>query len=210
MVNEWGPLDPREPEVYPRRVTGADTARFHVVGDRSFVVEGLPAGFTMEKAGTGFRVVNRRDGLHRFAALVVIDKERFPISGTLLNTTWDVEFRDWIKDPRTDRSTFDGEPVRRETVRRLNYVWGHKGDRFATRATTRVPLPAGRYEVRTLSDDGVRVTIDGKNVQEDWTHHGPTERKSVVELAAGEHTIVVEHFEITGYAVLKFELRLLK
>ena len=210
MVDEWGPLDPRKPEVYPRKVAGTDACRFQVVGTRPFRVEGLPAGFTVEKAGTGFRVVNRSDGLHRFAATVVIKKERFPISGTLLNATWEVEFRDWTKDPRTDGSTFDGEPARRETVRRLHYMWRHKGDRFATRATTRILLPAGRYEVATLSDDGVRVIIDGKKIQEDWTHHGPTEHKTAVELEDGVHTIVVEHFEITGYAVLRFDLRLLK
>ena len=68
-------------------------------------------------------------------------------------------------------------------------------------------LPAGRYEIRTVSDDGVRVRVDGKVVQEDWTHHGPTEHKTVVTLAAGEHEFVVEHFELTGYAVLTFDLR---
>ena len=68
-------------------------------------------------------------------------------------------------------------------------------------------LPAGKYVVRTVSDDGVRVRIDGRVVQEDWTHHGPTEHRTVVELAGGEHEIVVEHFELSGYAVLAFDLR---
>jgi hypothetical protein len=71
-------------------------------------------------------------------------------------------------------------------------------------------LPAGRYELRTVSDDGVRVRVDGKVVQEDWTWHGPTEHKTTIDLAAGAHTFVVEHFELDGYAVLRFDLRPVK
>ena len=54
----------------------------------------------------------------------------------------------------------------------------------------------------------MRVLVDGKIVQEDWTHHGPTEHKTVLTLQAGEHTFVVEHFELTGYAVLTFDTKL--
>ena len=68
-------------------------------------------------------------------------------------------------------------------------------------------LHKGRYEIRTLSDDGIRVRIDGKIVQEDWTWHAPRELRNEIELAAGEHEIVVEHFELDGYAVLRFDLR---
>ena len=68
-------------------------------------------------------------------------------------------------------------------------------------------LPRGRYELRTVSDDGVRVFVGGKKVLENWTWHGPTENKATVELEAGEHSIVVEHFEIDGWAVLQLDLR---
>jgi len=53
----------------------------------------------------------------------------------------------------------------------------------------------------------VRVLLDGKVVQEDWTWHGPKENVATVEVAEGEHEIVVEHFELDGYAVLRLELR---
>ena len=107
-----------------------------------------------------------------------------------------------------------GAPLVDRTSERLDYTWAMGGpadgvpaDRFATRAETKMRLPAGRYEIRTVSDDGVRVLIDGRTVQEDWTWHGPKENKSTVELKGGEHVIVVEHFEIDGYAVLRFDLR---
>lgn len=74
-------------------------------------------------------------------------------------------------------------------------------------ASTRLQLSAGRWRVSTLSDDGVRVTVDGSVVLENWTWHGPTrdraefiiDQERIVE-------IVVEHFEIDGYAVLTFDI----
>jgi predicted ATPase len=36
-------------------------------------------------------------------------------------------------------------------------------------------LPAGTWRLRTVSDDGVRVRVDGKEVLKNWTWHGPTE-----------------------------------
>jgi hypothetical protein len=74
-------------------------------------------------------------------------------------------------------------------------------------ATAKLRLPAGRWEVRTLSDDGVRVTVDGRVIIENWTWHGPTrDRGEHLQSAAGEVEVKVEHFEIDGYAALVFEL----
>ena len=67
-------------------------------------------------------------------------------------------------------------------------------------------LPAGTYAIATVSDDGVRVLVDGKLVQEDWTWHPPKENHSEVPLAAGKHKIRVEHFEIDGHAALTFTI----
>jgi hypothetical protein len=59
----------------------------------------------------------------------------------------------------------------------------------------------------TLSDDGVRVSVDDKPVIENWTWHGPTRDLGTLELAADKTVeIVVEHFQIDGYAVLEFSL----
>ena len=55
---------------------------------------------------------------------------------------------------------------------------------------------AGRWSIRLF-----QTLSTGK------TWHGPTEHRTEVALDAGEHEIVVEHFEIDGYAVLRFDLR---
>jgi len=208
MIDEWGPLDPTKPAVFPRQVVGWGRCVFRVLGggEEELAVEGIGAPLRAEISGN--RVVIRSDqaGLHAFRGTIRIGGLRFAVSGTLLNATWRVTFWERTADPRK-ADVFAAAPARTETVRKLDYRWEHKGDRFATRAVTKLTLPAGKYVVRTVSDDGIRVRIDGRVVQEDWTHHGPTEHRTIVELAGGEHEIVVEHFELSGYAVLAFDLR---
>jgi hypothetical protein len=60
-----------------------------------------------------------------------------------------------------------------------------------------------------LSDDGVRVRVDEATVIENWTWHGPTRDVAVFEQPeTREVELVLEHFEIDGYAVLRFDLDL--
>ncbi len=64
-------------------------------------------------------------------------------------------------------------------------------------------LPTGRWEVSTISDDGVKVWIDGELVLENWTQHGPNLDTATFEVV-GERPvkIVVAHFELNGFATL--------
>ena len=104
------------------------------------------------------------------------------------------------------------KPAAVTEAEQIDFTWGNGGpkdalsDHFAMRAVTKATLPAGYCKLTTLSDDGVRVLVDGKVVLEDWTWHGPTEKTATVQVEAGEHEIVVEHFEIDGYAVLRLDL----
>ena len=74
-------------------------------------------------------------------------------------------------------------------------------------ARTQLPLSAGTWEFRTLSDDGVRVMVDSELIIDNWTWHGPTQDTGTWRLTE-ERTveIVVEHFDIDGYAVLELEI----
>lgn len=80
-------------------------------------------------------------------------------------------------------------------------------DRFGLIARTAIEAPPGKWQVVTRSDDGVRVSANGKVLIENWSHHGPT--RDVAPLTLDTHRIIdfeVEYFEIDGYAVLEFEL----
>jgi parallel beta-helix repeat protein len=77
-------------------------------------------------------------------------------------------------------------------------------DRFGTIARAKLTFPPGTYTVRTVSDDGVRVLIDGAPVIEDWTWHAPRESVGTItfnELKEAE--VTVEHFELDGFATLQ-------
>ncbi len=214
LVDEWGPLDPRATAVFPRDVTAWESCTFHVLGaPEGYVVTGLPAGLVAETGPKTFRVQGGRDGLNPFTAVVRAAGREFPVSGLLLKARWTVQFWKWEKDPR-EHPLPEGEPLASLTLPKLEFAWGGgapaKGvpaDRFATRARARMRLPKGRYELRTMSDDGVRVRVDGDVVLENWTWHGPTENRVVVELEGGEHAFGIEHFELDGWAVLAFDLR---
>lgn len=81
-------------------------------------------------------------------------------------------------------------------------------DHFATRAIAQPRLAAGRWRLRVLSDDGVRVEVDGRVLIERWDIHGPTWDEAEFEVEEGRRytRLSVDHFENDGYAVLRVEL----
>jgi hypothetical protein len=80
-------------------------------------------------------------------------------------------------------------------------------ERFGTVAEVDLRLPAGRYRLRILSDDGVRATLDGRPILSNWTWHPPTEDVAEFDvLEPRTSRLVIEHFELDGYAVLRAEL----
>jgi len=206
LVNEWGPLDPAKPHVFPRRVVAWEECLFRAGGGLPRIeVEG-DVDVTVDERG--FAVRARKDGMQPFRGTVSIGGRTFPFEGVVLRASWTVRHWRWEKDPREAWSVPAG--AKEKKAPRIDFPWGSGGpggfrDRFATHASATMSLPKGRYELRTVSDDGVRVKIDGEVVQEDWTHHAPREMRTVVELG-GEHRFEIEHFELDGHAVLRFHL----
>ena len=78
-------------------------------------------------------------------------------------------------------------------------------DRYAIKLTGWVEIPsAGFYTFATNSDDGVRVRIDGTNLINDDTVHGPLDNYGSRNLTAGLHTFEVVMFQGTGGDSLEF------
>ncbi len=104
-----------------------------------------------------------------------------------------------------------GSPVKEDRLDRLDFISGRSiadgvpADRVAVIADGTVDLPAGRYELRTISDDGIRVWIDDERVIDHWTPHESA--IDVTALAAGRHRLKVEYFELGGFAELRVEIR---
>ena len=129
---------------------------------------------------------------------------------------WDVRFFKWADSTARSLSPaeFDmlarGTPllVRRES--RLDYMWYRPTirelppSRFAIEATSVLTLPAGEYTVRTISDDAIRVWVDGALVIDDWTPH-----ESAVDnapLTGGRHVLRVQYAQVDGWSELRVDV----
>jgi hypothetical protein len=161
----------------------------------------------------------------RYRLRVAAGSSELEASGLLLPVRWDVRVFPWTVDPREDVEAWRREADARghdARVDELRLVYASGGpsqlelgevvrgaalpaDRFGTIATTRVALPPGRYAVRTRSDDGIRVRVDGETVIDDWTWHAPREHVHELTIEGAVRTVElrVEHFELDGYAVLE-------
>jgi len=131
-------------------------------------------------------------------------------------TTWNVAFHVYpdSADPRTQADRFAavlrGTPVATQTVPRLDYMWYRPTipnvpqAKFAAVATATVTLAAGDYTLRTISDDGVRVFVDGKMVIDDWKGHESA--LAYAPISAGRHEIRVEYYQIDGWTELRLDI----
>jgi hypothetical protein len=58
------------------------------------------------------------------------------------------------------------------------------------------------YTFYTISDDGVRLWVDGKLILENWTAHGDTEDTGTIDLVAGQfYSIVLEYYQGGGGSI---------
>jgi hypothetical protein len=76
---------------------------------------------------------------------------------------------------------------------------------FSVRWTGTVePAFSEEYTFHTVSNDGVRLSIDGKKIIDDWTDHAEKEDTGKVTLEAGRRTpIQLEYFYNGGQGVMK-------
>lgn len=83
-------------------------------------------------------------------------------------------------------------------------VWDMPGmnpEDFSVRWTGKIKAPVdGDYTLRTTSDDGVRLWVDGATVIDNWTTHGPVDDYTdTLHFAAGStHTIELDFYERGG------------
>jgi lysophospholipase L1-like esterase len=97
---------------------------------------------------------------------------------------------------------------------RIDFDWsadppapGFPRENFSVRWCGIVSAPAsGTWVITATCDDGVRVTVDGRRIIDQWRDQGPTPCAGTIDLKADEPSeIVVEYYQATGGAVAKLE-----
>jgi len=101
----------------------------------------------------------------------------------------------------------------------MDYAWGGPpdfgmgsssqigSDYFGFEGVARVSLTPGVWRMTTASDDGIRVTVDGQSVIENFDWHPPeTDVETFTVTSNDPVEIRVLHFEIDGYAWLTLDL----
>jgi hypothetical protein len=129
---------------------------------------------------------------------------------------WTARYFAWSDstDPRSRADAFTallrGTPALERRERRLDYLW-HRPTvpelpqaKWALDATATLELPPGEYTLRAISDDGVRVEVDGELVIDRWTLHEST--VDVAPLAGGRHQLRVQFFQVEGWTELRVEI----
>jgi parallel beta-helix repeat protein len=129
---------------------------------------------------------------------------------------WDVRFYRWADTTAatifTDAMTTlaRSAPLLSRHEPRLDYMWYRSPirdvpqARFAIEATSVITLPPGTYTLRTISDDAVRVWVDGVLAIDHWTAH-----ESAVDFAAltaGRHDLRVQYAQVDGWSELRVEV----
>ena len=235
VMGEYFPWDHSEP--LARCISRSNaTHTYEVMGkveDFYVVLNGPTAQFRIQEPTPGTNEPYRVDvfgnaGVHPYLLKLRAKDFARDYKDTLVVAKWNAVFFPWTVDPREDLARWRAEAAsanaRSAEVDSLSFAYGSGGprdrgisdaitkagpgaDHFGMIATTKLVLTPGKWRVRTLSDDGVRVMVDGKPVLENWTWHAPTPNTGEFDVAT-EHLaeITVEHFEIDGYAVLEFGL----
>lgn len=109
-------------------------------------------------------------------------------------------------------AAFEESPVltRLDTVVNFDWVFGSpdpvlEGDYFLARWRGEVMAPAdGRYTFHVISDDGIRLWVDGQLLIDQWVPQPSTETTGSIQLEKGQrYSIRLEYFEAGGHAVAR-------
>jgi parallel beta-helix repeat protein len=144
-------------------------------------------------------------------------RERFSYRRFEPARNWNVKFftwRDSTGDPQRNAAAFNallaGKPAFTRQAPRLDYMWyrppvqGVPQERFAIQATASVSLGAGPYTLRTISDDGVRVWVDGKLTIDSWSPH--ESKVDNAPISGGKHELRVEYYQLNGWTELRLDI----
>ena len=112
-----------------------------------------------------------------------------------------------------------GDPWRELILERIDptvdFNWGSASpdpsvnpDGFTVRWTGMITVPASAtYTFYTMTDDGIRLWVNGEQIIDNWTDHGDTEDSGNITLAAGRQYEIIlrvcKELELLLYAKIR-------
>ena len=219
IVDEWGPYDWTAPKLWPAGRSDATPLKLRVLGPpQKWTLRRVRGAKASARSGSipGEIIVtpeNRRVADFKVTLRDAAGRE-FSYSRFFAPIDWRLAFFD-ISGSRTeatpDMALLSAQkPILETTSDRIDYLSGRAiasglpNDHVAMVGEGVVDLPAGRFVLRTISDEGVRVWVDGKLVIDRWDVH-----ESMVDeapIGGGRHALRVEYFERVGWAELRVEI----
>ncbi len=130
---------------------------------------------------------------------------------------WNIKLFEYTDatDPTKQAEAFQkllaGNPLKTVRHDRLDYVTGGSieagtpRDNVALVAEGTADLAPGDYTLTVISDDGVRVWMDGEVVLDGWVPH--ESRVDRAPISGGKRRFKVEYYEIGGFAELRFDIQ---
>lgn len=233
IVDEWGPYDWRSPKLWPVDSSRAVPLRLAVLGPEGnwrLVAYGGVASVSPSSGRVGDTItVTPAPGStgdwevtleYRGAATVsprgvkaaAGRPYRFSYRRFEPAIDWNTKLFTWTDTARvfaTPVSAADPGAMPRG-LPRLDFEWyrptlaGLPLAHWSLDATGKVTLAPGTYTLRTISDDAVRVWVDGLLVIDHWTPH-----ESMVDaapLTGGRHELRVAYYQVDGWTELRVDI----
>lgn len=225
IVDEWGPYDWRSPKLWPVDSSRSTPLALRVLGptgEWKVVRRRGVAALTKERGRTGDTIVvapmktfenDWEITLEYRGGSVVSPRGVRQAAGTPYTFSygrfdpigaWHVAFfalADSVA-PRTPITTLD--------TPRLDFMWyrptvqGVPQANFRIAASAVVTLGAGRYVLRTISDDAIRVWVDDSLVIDNFKPHESAVNRA--DIGPGTHTLRVEYYQLDGWTELRVEV----
>lgn len=180
----------------------------------SVVLNGLPSsgtwtltrndGVTTTGTGTSTTLSNLPEGTYTYTVTGENTSTACPGSGTGLTGEY------FNNVPTSGVPVISGTPELILTDQTIDFNWANGGpgsplgnDYFAVRWTGKIqPCFTEIYTFTTQSDDGIRLSVNGNQIINNWTDHANTSNSGTISLNAGQkYDIVLEFYERAGQAV---------
>ncbi|HET8632975.1 MAG TPA: right-handed parallel beta-helix repeat-containing protein [Gemmatimonadales bacterium] len=201
-----------------RVLAGSDIASLSeesgTMGDTITVIPaaGHETDFSLDLEYRGAATVSQFGERHRAGEPVRFGWQRFQPA-----TTWHLTFIPTDTSARNAdttqlRTLLARPPVAMLDTNDVDLMWARPpiklvpAESILTVATATITLPEGRYTLRTIADDAIRVWVDDRLVLDDWVP-GDSHVMEVELPLAGTHTIRAVHLQLDGWYEMRVEIR---